>query len=192
LKKKGVKLEVSSSNSFCGITNSTLMSDEEGKYLASIPLASHDCDLSCPLTFTPQDIDGFILLNPTLTGSAGQATTIAYTKKNFVKLTFVNTDTIISRLFFHSHIGNVVAESGPYIIKDSEPVLIDFKKGMTQTVLVPSARGVASFLHFSLFDNKTPSKETTSQSLFYNDKDLRRFAFPFEGKDTVAYTLKIK
>ena len=189
---KGAVLGVTTNSSYFPISSSSeLISDNEGKFSGKLIVGKHDCDApSGNPKFIVPTIDGYFYSHDDL--SLETSTFIAYAKKNYMKLTIVNTDTLVGLLDLHSHVGKNFASGFAEIIKIDEPVLIDFKKGMTQTIVIPSVRNTESYFHTKLLDNSITRIELKNSIFVNNNQSLFGFIFPSIDRDTVAYTFVIK
>jgi hypothetical protein len=197
LKIKGAELLVKSDDPNIPIASEKpLISDKDGNIMGKLVIGERDDETGAarPIFVFPK-IDGYyfnnsdlnlrgFLENYTLDGSF-----LAYAKKNYLKLTITSRDSLVSGLSFHSHIGSDL--NNPYIIDYNEYIYINFKKGMTQTIVVPSVRDAKSIFHFEIFDHSIPSKLLKNRVSINNDKNLGDFIFPPVDKHTVAYTLII-
>ncbi len=201
LKIKGAELFVKENSANVPISSEKpLISDSEGKITGKIIIGERDNEApGASIVFTYPKIDGYYFSNSdlyldgfgenyTLKGSA-----ITYAKRNYLKLTITSLDSLVSKFYFHSHIGNGYLLNLHYIIAEDDYLHVDFKKGMTQTIVVPSVRDANSFFHFDIYDYSNPVKKLKNTVTINstNPKNLGDFIFPPMDKDTVSYTLII-
>ena len=189
LKIEGVKLVYQD----CVETNKvTYLSDKEGKFRGTYTQEKRYCDApSCNISFTLQDtLDGYFFCGHTI-HTSDPIPTISYAKKNYMKLTVVNTDTAVKQMLLHSHIGNYNTYLANYSVSSTyEDGLFDFSKGTTLTRVINSVRDTTNYFHYNCYD--LLKKKMESKQLAYNSKDLRYLSLPAVDKDTVTYTLIIK
>jgi hypothetical protein len=201
LKISGAALSVKSNSSYFPLSSEKpLISDNDGKFNGKLVLGEHPCDASLNPEFIYPKVEGYYFsdsdLKLNLNSSANKyslgGSFIAYAKKNYMKLTITSKDSLVSKLAYHSHlVKSFFDHASPYIIPYDEYAFVDFKSGMTQTIVVPSVRDAKSFFDFNLLDKNIPANTLKNTVYINNDKDLRWFVFPAVDKDTVDYSLII-